>query len=456
MVEGDDGRRDSAAEAPELTREPLDGVPPSRRRWPARRALNLASALAALALAIFLIAGGIVRLPGGPSHGIRATPTPAPAQISADAAATVAARDAGNGWLAAGPPEAQTIAFAPSDPATAYTCGVSPTVPAGGSGPIVVEVSYDGGTTWERRPVPATDQACWLSVDPLDAADVALEVTAAPSQPGAPAPTTLYRSFDGGASWAPFAPPPRSTGDLGAIGYYQMAWSGGALFVAPYYIGENGSTRVAVGRGGALAWLDVTALFADTADGASINRLFSTSGSLYVEVNRNVRDCLSDCFKVWRSRDGGATWAAIAPRIAGSEVQVLDAQPDRPVLFGQYDVAADGNSRTYARSEDDGATWTPLPPLPQGLVASSLVTTPLGYTYAAAWSFGSVPTGVPLGIYALRHASDRAWSFLAPYPHGFGGPIVSWDAGGAPLWLWGNATQPTDQGPAAGLERHAA
>lgn len=461
--------RDSAArpavEAPELTREPLDGASPAPRHLPGRRPiLNALSALAALALIIFLIATALSHLPRSRPSDSGATPTALAAVRASATAAAAATIDAGHGWLAAGPPEAQTIAFAPSDPLTAYTCGVSHIVTVGGAGPIVVEVSHDGAATWVRRSVPAVDQICQLSVDPQDAADVVLltftnptqSTFTNPTQSGPPPPATLYRSFDGGASWSVVSPPPRAPGNVGAISYFQFAWSGGALFVAPYYIGENGYTRLAASRhGGGLAWLDTTALLAGWAEGASINRLFSTSGSLYVEVNRNIANCLSDCFRVRRSRDGGATWEDFAPRIDGAELYVLDAQPDRRLLYGDYYVAPDGSSRGYARSEDDGATWTPFPPLPTGLSASPLVTTPLGYTYAATWNVGSIPAGGSLGIYVLAPGAAQ-WRFVAPHSQGFTGLLaISWDAQGRASALWSTASPPTQDAPGIGLVRHS-
>src|SRR5690242_21022847 len=127
-------------------------IPPSLTRAIA------ATILGALLLAILLAAlRGLagtrfpprsVAGPSGPattaSAGTRTAPTPVP---------TV---PWGEEWVPGGPSEAQRIVFAPSAPATAYTCGAPGLTSLAQPTPILLEMSADGGRTWQPISSPAT------------------------------------------------------------------------------------------------------------------------------------------------------------------------------------------------------------------------------------------------------------------------------------------------------------
>ncbi|WIG60777.1 MAG: hypothetical protein OJF49_003525 [Ktedonobacterales bacterium] len=443
-----------------LTREALAGGPPPER-WQAaqRRTLTALTALATVGLVAVLVASGLVpRLLGGarvhesaPFDAARATAQTAYATRSA-----LMTADSALGWVWTGPAAAETFAFAPSAPAIAYTCGVPVPDTTDGFGPIVVWASPDGGATWHGRPTPARDQYCQLLVNPTDPWDVVLRTVT-------PGLTQLYRSFDGGATWQAFTPPPRATGDVETPLRYMLAWVGDTLFVAPYYASGRiiGALRwLAASAGGApLRWLDIGVLFVGEFSDGGLLDLAAAGGSLVVEVDRTCsQGSASDCWRLWRTRDGGATWTRLAADVDGNSLGLADGQRNGAAVFAAYSPTPDGSEVRYARSTDGGATWAALPPVPKGMDAGDLVQAPDGDVYAAFWT--SVPdtdAEVEVGIYALQ-ANDYAWRLAAPRPKGGGGPlVVSWDAQGRPAALWTNAvfTEPPSAPLGLGLVRHS-
>lgn len=359
----------------------------------------------------------------------------------------------GQGWSLAGPAYASMVAFAPSAPATAYTCGMLKP-PEGWTVPISVGISRDAGRTWQTLSTPASGGSCDLTVDPTNAQDVvllAMPLCTEGCQP--PQTAKLYRTFDGGRHWNLWSLPPTGVNQLPDLLYAQWMWVGSTLFIAPYLTSDTGYVRLAASVAGqALVWLKTASLFAGAPADAAINGLLATDATLYIRVG--VQTCTSLCTWFMQSRDDGASWSRFHPMFQGQPVDLMATGGDGRTLLGQVARDAPPDSHIDLRSTDDGATWQKLPPRPDLLVAEALSETPDGSVYAEFEQDPDSPTGAQgteaaLGIYQAA-AGAASWSYAAPPPAGrwF---TVAWDAVGHPVALWGGAyTNPL----LAGMARH--
>jgi hypothetical protein len=372
----------------------------------------------------------------------------------------------GTGWQPAGPSAAQGVTFASSDSAIAYTCTAPEFSALDNPVPIVLEVSRDHGRTWRSLPTPGQGVWCGVTVNPTDALDIALVGVLSP--PGQATPTDgaasnaleFFRSFDGGATWRPWLLPTAS--GVARFTWYQWAWAGATLFVAPYVDGEKGYTRlVASVAGQPFAWVEQHGLFVGAPAGASINGLIGTpTTTLYVDLIS--QDCASpaDCFRTMRTLDGGASWSRFTGQYQGQPVYLEQDQVAAgatPSLFGEVVDPSDPSEerRTYLHSEDDGFSWRPLVAPPSHLIIAQIPQIPDGTLYAELWPFpGTRLESAAPGIYVLAPAADK-WRFVAAYPHGGGWITVSWNEQGHALALWGRLTTPTSNYPQLGLETHA-
>ncbi len=371
----------------------------------------------------------------------------------------------GDGWIPAGPSEAQHIVFAPSNPAIAYTCGApgfsSMTNPVS----IAVEVSYDHGNTWQLSKTPALGVVCDITVDPTDAADVTLAaITESPDRTATPAAITpsaleLYRSLNGGENWRPWPLPTSAEGRTARFTWTSWAWAGATLFAAPYAAGERGYTRLAASvQRKPFAWVQQNGLFAGAPSDAGINDLFGTQTTLYVDLYSQSQCGGSgdNCRRIMWTHDNGASWSQFTGQFQGRRIYPLQFQASGGrSLFG---VALDptdptGEARTYLRSEDDGVTWRPLVSPPQSLYIGQIVQVPDGTTYADLGPFPGADSVQP-GIYALA-TSATSWRFVAPDPGGYESISVTWNEQGHALALWGGATLPGSNHPPVGLATHA-
>jgi hypothetical protein len=158
---------------------------------------NLARALSLAVLVVFVLAitAAVLQPSLGALFSRMREVTPG-GQSSVDISLQVHKRiiQPGEGWIPAGPSEAQHIVFAPSAPNVAYTCGApgfsSETYPV----PIAIEISSDHGSTWHYSQTPALGVQCDVTVDPTDAADVALAAIAdSTGRSATPAAVTLAR-----------------------------------------------------------------------------------------------------------------------------------------------------------------------------------------------------------------------------------------------------------------------
>lgn len=418
------------------------------RRERARR-LAFGSGALLVALLLILVSVPSLRSQAFSFFGGAASPTP-----GFSSAPFTPQPQPGQGWSLAGPSYASGIAFAPSAPETAYTCGALHR--AGNQNqavPLSVGVSYDYGHTWLTLSTPAIAVTCYLKINPTNAQDVVL--MAIPCQQCAsPQPSKLYRTFDGGKHWSDWslpAPGPNQSADLL---YTQWMWVGSTFFIAPYLAGDSGYVRLAASVDGRpFVWLKTKTLFAGAPADAGINSLYATSTTLYIEMGSR-KSCPPTCSWFMQSRDKGASWSPFEPMFQGQPVFLLTTGADGRTLLGQtvhYDAPY---SRIYRRSTDGGATWSALAPKPVELAARPIFEAPDGSIYAEFDKDAADPAitqspSATVGIYALAPGA-AAWRYVSPLPAG-GWFIIAWDEGGHPSALWGpvdtNALVP-------GMERH--
>ena len=426
-----------------LVIEPLELAAGQRGRgFELRRLLNVTS----LALLLVLVlAGGFaaVRLRSGGSR------SPAIHHVQRLISGFSA------GWNPGGTTAAQDIVFARSAPGIAYDCGVPALSSSLTPEPVVVAASRDTGRTWRTLLSPGDGITCSLTVNPTNALDVLVMVS--PSSSFASKPITLYRTFDGGNSWSRWPIPPRLSIQGGDAEYAMWAWTGSTLFIAPYYPGTAGYTDLAASIGGQpFVWVQRNGLFRGAPPDASINALFGTAGEIYAVLSPQS-DCAVSCSRVLSSDDGGISWALHTPTFRGQSVNLLSQSADSRTLFGSYFDNPTQAAGKYVYSSDGGTTWRQLTPLPPGSIASDIFSTPDGTYYAVLDGDPGAQLGaITPGVYRLAPGA-RAWNFVAPPIGSGGGPVVvSWDAAGHPIALWGNLYASIADGSSTGLQRHPA
>jgi hypothetical protein len=353
----------------------------------------------------------------------------------------------GQGWSLAGPHNAESIAFAPGEPETGYTCGPQ-TLSGDLAVPIIVGVTHDDGGVWETMSTPAAGASCDLTVDPTNARDVLLVVSSCAPCGQSPV-SKLYRTIDGGQHWSLWSLPPLFPDQLPVLVTTQWTWVGSTLFLAPFLQGDNNSTLLAASvNGQAFAWLKTDGLYAGVPSDTSINDLLATSTTL--SVGLGTQNCTTTCSWVMQSRDGGASWLRLTPLFQGQPVFLMGAGADGRTLLGKLVRSGLPPNSIPVRSADGGATWSALPPSPGDLVVGYLAAAPDGTVYAEFdQNFSKVSNGPPLGIYKVV-PGEPDWSYVAPSP-GEGMFVVAWDAAGHPSALWG-IVDATSQAPA--MERH--
>ena len=224
---------------PTLVREPL-GAGTTRPDIALRRLLRALSL--ALAIVLVLVAAGVLLQrprPRGATLLPLATSTPTTPLTPAPTL------PAGQGWMPAGPPWAQWIAFAPSDPRTAYLCGTPTNNNPNRQGPVMLGLSLDSGRTWQKLATAILASACQVDVDPTDAQDVLLQVEHCTTC-STPSPAQVYRSLDGGRSWHLAALPPPPGSSSATYVAFQWAWQGSTLFIMPFFAGTQLRRLVAI------------------------------------------------------------------------------------------------------------------------------------------------------------------------------------------------------------------
>jgi hypothetical protein len=423
---------------------------------------NAVTRVVACAAIVLLLVGVIVTF-GHPNLGGPGNPPVTP----------VPTIPPGQGWTPAGPPWAQQIVFAPSEPQIAYVCGT--TIPPGQTPdnrdqnietPVEVGTSGDSGHTWQTLTTHLTALTCQITVNPRDAHDLLLAVGHYCVTCSTPAPGQLYRSGDGGRSWRLVQFPP-----LGATGStqfitYGWAWQGSAVFVMPCRSGSQCAGLLAVSvAGGPFTWVHQQALFEQIPASMQLYKISATTSTVYADFVNVGPDCFNGgssptgCYLTKQSSDLGTTWTLFQPTYRGQPVSPLD-QPvsiaDGQTLLGRVYPGQNGATWRYLRSADGGATWTPLPEPPGDLAMSAVATTPNGIAYSEMGSTSDISTSTP-GVYRLAPGAG-AWVLVGALPDNVpwsGIPLViSWDGQDHPLALW-TVVSASSSVVDAGLATHA-
>lgn len=269
-----------------------------------------------------------------------------------DGGATWAALTESLGTLSCG-----SLAMDPSNPSTLYL-GLGDSFDGTGIGLLK---STDGGTTWSAPVYLGTSTQI-------------PQVVVAPGSPSTVLAATdagLYRSTDGGASFAQVS---LATGQAGNPYVWSLAWTGGAGFAltleaAPaatsgttdgqaWYSADNGAT-----------WTRATGFTKTSGVGRSmLASAPSARATLYAYAAIPLSSSATDLADMFKSTDGGHTWTALA--VTAKKYTNAKQQGVNGLLNGQgwYNqmiaihptnpsIAFFGGALTHARTSDGGSTF---------------------------------------------------------------------------------------------------
>ena len=254
--------------------------------------------------------------------------------------------DGGQTWMDATPPVLLSLSDLNLQPffLDADTAWFTPYNASGG----VLFHTQDGGLTWSQTPLPF-DNARYFFLDPSSGyALVSLGAGAGSHY------VALYRTLDGGTSWTEvFSHEPGETSSLpgggtkNGITFRDMdhGWIGGSIPMTDtfhFYTSTDGGvtwtqeTDISLPPGISNAWLDVW------------QPTFISPSVAYLPVHS--LDSSGDQLLIYRSDDGGETWAY---QNAIEDGRVLD-----PISENEGWVAADF---ALYHTLDGGTTWTVIP-----------------------------------------------------------------------------------------------
>lgn len=289
------------------------------------------------------------------------------------------------------PPTVAHLEYAPSAPQTGYYCvgGSIPTT----SSPWLYR-SDDGGMTWRQLggfAIPSVVEpgrfSCNVFVDAQDPNDVFIETMiptgcAGPGPCQGPTAKTLWRSRDGGASWAQLNLPQATRETDGILG--SLIVSGSRL------IGLEGD-------------------------------YLQTGSECSTDPHANAAYHVNDLVA---SDDNGQTWHTIGQSIydqgqsisyGKSRGQLLQNVGSAIVVHAECDAVSSTGSSIHASdwiSRDDGATWTQVS-VSGGSDIESFLFTPaassasVGAPYGTAVDYGSGFTALPI----VRYSADGGASW---------------------------------------------
>jgi photosystem II stability/assembly factor-like uncharacterized protein len=292
---------------------------------------------------------------------------------------------------------------------------VSPTV-AWASGAKGTVLRTTDGRTWQVLPVPGAAALDFRDIAAFDA-NTAVAMSAGPGEA-----SRIYRTSDGGATWQLAVTNPDPQGFWDAIAFWDA--QRGVLFGDPV----QGRFQVRVTGDGGATWqpvVDEEGLLALPSEGA-----FAASGTcLTVAGSTDAWFATGGAQnpRVFHSKDGGRTWAsASVPVAAGAPARGLFSVGFRD---GRVGLATGGDYKDVklagangARTEDGGASWTPVQVLPAGYMS---VVVPVPGAPDAFVAAGLAGSGVSVD-------AGRTWKALDTAPVntvGFASPSVGWAVG---------------------------
>jgi hypothetical protein len=332
------------------------------------------------------------------------------------------------------------IATAPSQPAIAYACyGVT----ANGRGVIGILQSSDGGTQWNtltKDVAPGYD--CAISVDPTNPQDIAMTVN--PCAPMGCSTATdafqaLFRSHDGGVTWAHMALPasPIPEGLAGP-----MTWSGTTLFAQAQYdlsqpqdIAKVYPLAVSL-NGGPLTWRNNPTINGKVAYMVLVAGLpHILYAGLQAQYSGSYACSGAPQVDLVASTNLGQSWSPATLADANGPLQFYFVDPSSNAL-----AAVDAQNNTVV-SFDGGLTWRQTPALAQNQgICGNFYIAPDGTCVA---NFITVNAAEPLQTLAAYIAAPGATAWHPLDPHNTLPTTIlalTYDAQGHPyrLWAWLN------------------
>jgi photosystem II stability/assembly factor-like uncharacterized protein len=271
------------------------------------------------------------------------------------------------------------------------------------------------GAHWQAMQVLDADKIDFRDIHAIDA-DTAIVMGAGPG-----AASRIYRTDDGGAHWKLMTTNQVAEGFWDAMAFWDK--DNGILFGDPV----KGSFQVYVTGDGGASWHEVAArgLEAMPSEGA-----FAASGTCLTVAGANdawIATGGSATSRVFHSLDRGKTWRAQSTPIpAGAAARGVFSVA---FLNAKEGFAAGGDYKEVqmagingARTEDGGASWTPVQVAPAGYMA---VVVPVPGAPHALVAGGLAGSGYSLD-------GGKSWTALDRTPMntvGFASPAAGWAVG---------------------------
>lgn len=416
-----------------------------------RRAVPPAITVLTLALALALALAACADSPKDAHTAATATPHATPVKLPA-------------AWKPSVPPTAaEDIEFAPSSPTRAYLCADNG--PAAGSLTSTPQLYGSQGGEWYKLSAPAmaaiSDPAtvtasCSIFIDTQNVQDIFYQVDANELQgAGHVIRQALYRSQDGGVTWRTLA-----TVASGA-GFASVAVVGSRLVgrVYPIYYGAAPCTSMPKPQ-------TSTLLYASDDGGATWNPIgqslesagysvtdMAVAGTTIFAVATQVPDTAcqqSAGAALWRSTDGGATWATTSLSEPGLQSVSFTRQVSGMGYAGVAVATTAGGAQIELFSRDSGETWSLLPTMPTTTTGATSNGTPTGgYINALASPTGAVVAQEDGGAYTFTLNGASATPSWTPYAPASQDQSDNWrlqpSAQGARIWALQYGYSPTPQ-----------